>query len=113
MKQNADDLLLDKTVSTYDVRISLFELIIPFIYIIKWYSLSLLSLHNPYIPYVVSLSPLPLWGCSPSTYSSLTTLAAPYAGVSNLNQTKGFSFHWCQTVSGAMDPSLYTPWLVV
>ena len=67
--------------------------------------------------------PLPLWGCSPThsiTYSNLTSPASPYSGASNLHRTKGLPFHWLQTrpssatyVPGAMDPSLYTPWLVV
>ena len=54
----------------------------------------------------------------PSTLSCPTHPASPYVGASHLHRTKGFPFHWCQTrssspthLSGAMDPSLYTPWL--
>jgi hypothetical protein len=49
----------------------------------------------------------------------LTALVFPYSGASNLHRTKGLPSHWCQIgpssltyVSGAMDPSVCTLWLV-
>jgi hypothetical protein len=47
-------------------------------------------------PPVSSFLPLPLWGCSPSTYSHLSILAFPYTGSSIFHRTKGLLFHWCQ-----------------
>ena len=56
----------------------------------------------------------------PPTLSHPTTIAFPYAGASNLHRTKALPSHCCQTrlssatyVSGVMNPSLYTSWLVV
>jgi hypothetical protein len=56
----------------------------------------------------------------PLTHSCLSTLTSPYAGASNLHRNKGLSSHWCHIrsssatyVSGAMDSSIYTGWLVV
>ena len=56
----------------------------------------------------------------PLTHSHLTTLASPYPGASRSHRTKSLPSHWCQIrpssatyVSGAMDPSMYTLWLMV
>ena len=92
-----------------------FLLIILFIYIsndIPGYS----SMNLP-IPSL--LSPLPFVSMRvlihPFTHSCLTPLSSPYAGISNLNKTKGLPCHCCQArpssatyVSGIMDLSLYT-----
>jgi hypothetical protein len=75
---------------------------------LKWYLTSLLPLPHPLCLYE-GASPLPS-----------TVPASPYAGASNLPRTKGLPFHYCPAkpfsatyVSGAMDPSRYTPWLMV
>jgi hypothetical protein len=72
--------------------------------------------HLPSLLHFVYMRVLP----QPPTLSHPNTPAAPYAGTLSLHKTKAFSSHWCQTrpcsatyVSGAMEPSLYTPWLVV
>jgi hypothetical protein len=54
------------------------------------------------------------------TLSSPTTPASPCTGASNLSETKDLLSHCCQArpssatyVYGVIDPSRYTPWLVV
>ena len=71
---------------------------------------------NPPIPHAsspitfVCMSVLPY----PPTLSKPTTPASPYAGASNLPRTKGLPSHCCQArPSFALDPSRYTPCLVV
>jgi hypothetical protein len=91
--------------------------------ILKWYPPSWLPLHKPPTQHPHS-SPLPFATMSvlpnPPTLSCPTNPTSTYTGASKLYKTKGLPTHWCQIrqssaaqVSGAMDPSLYTPWLVV
>ena len=89
---------------------------------LKWYLTSQLPLHQPPIQHLSS--PLP-FACvralsHPPTLSCPTTPTSPYARESNVPRTKGLPSHCCQArpfsatnVSEAMDPSRYTPWLVV
>ena len=99
----------------------LFLLIIPFIYISNDIPLPTYpsTAHHPtktFCPFTfASMTVLP----HPLTLSCPTTLVSSYAGASNLHRSNSVSFHWYQTlkssathVSGAMDSSLYTPWLV-
>jgi hypothetical protein len=87
----------------------------------KCYPLS--RFHPPWKP-TITPPPSPLlWGCSPTypptpTYPpwNSSTLRHP----ASLQRTKGLSCHWCLTrpssatcAAGALDPSMYTPWLVV
>jgi hypothetical protein len=99
------------------VSLSLSQVIIPFIYIL--------------LPSYPSTNPNPTSALPPlfclygvlshlSTLSSTTAPGPPYAGASNLPRTKGLPSHCCQArpsfatyVSGGMDPSRYTPWMVV
>ena len=56
----------------------------------------------------------------PLTNSCLASLASTYTGASNLHRMKGLPSHWFQirpfsatNVSGVIDPSMYTVWIVV
>lgn len=75
------------------------------------------SLWKPPIPSPV---PLPLWGCSPLTYSYPPALAFPYNGALNTLRPEGHSSNWCPTrpssttyVGSTMGPSMCILWLVV
>jgi hypothetical protein len=90
---------------------------------LKRYLTSQLPLHKPPNPHPPSPpSPLPPWGCSSTHPPSCTPPLhqSSYARASNLHRIKGLPCHCCQArpssatyVSGVMDPSLCTPWLVV
>lgn len=110
-------------------------LIIPLTYISNNTSLPGYPLHKPLIPRnptfslpfchpLTHICPppfiLPIWKCfSTCPHSSAPFLHKPYSGASNLPRTKRQPSHCSQPrpfsatyVSGAMDLSLYTPWLV-
>jgi hypothetical protein len=96
----------------------IFLLIISFIYMSNDSPLPSYHSNTP-IPHPPSLSLFPLWGCSPYPHSP-PALASPFTGASNLPGTKDLPSRCCEVrassamyVSGAMDPSRYTPWLVV
>jgi hypothetical protein len=89
---------------------------------LKWYPSSRLPLHKLHptssrsFLHFASMRVLPY----PPTLSCSTPLTSPYTGASILHMTKSLLSHCCQIrpssatyVSGTMDPSLYTPWLVV
>ena len=56
----------------------------------------------------------------PPTHSQFTHPASPFEGATSLHMTNHLPSHWCQRrqssatyIVGAMDPSMYTLWLVV
>lgn len=89
---------------------------------LKWYPTP--RLPPPPTFYFTSALPFP-FACMrvfpyPPTFSSPTAPASPYAGASKLPWIKGLPSHCGQSrsssatyLSGAMDSSRYSPWLVV
>jgi hypothetical protein len=88
---------------------------------LKWYPTSWLP--PPPTPHPTIVLPFTWMGVlpHPSTLSHPTAPASPHTGTSHLPRTnKGLPSHCCQAkpssatyVSEAMDPSRYTPWLMV
>jgi hypothetical protein len=89
---------------------------------LKWYSTSCLPLHNPLSHICPHLPPLCLFEGAPIPTHPFPPHCSSIVLCwgTNFHSNKGLLSHWCQTkpssgtyVSGVMDPSLFTPWLVV
>jgi hypothetical protein len=110
------------------IRCLFFENINHYIHLpLKWYLPSQLPLHNPHIPFTLSHSPLPLWGCSsthPPTPAPPTHPLLPHHSSIPLSWgIKPLQYqappHWCQIrpssatyAAGAMGLPMCTLWLV-